>query len=205
MERTLPPLLASLLALLLTGCPTTRWELVPQSAAGPEETYLVIRAAILGDRTDVLYDCLSDRFRSERGLGSRQRFRMWCDEHEGELERLGDLLAGAEAGEVTYASEPAGTRRARLPVTTHGREVLLHFVEVPTFSVTAGFEGYPPERHDFRRSWRDGIRLAEGRIGIEEPLPPALAIRSPAEIEEIRFHHRWLLDALEAPGLGITP
>jgi len=189
-------LLLTLLATLpIAGCCRTRYEIVLESRGTPEDTFRLIRAALLAERPDLLYESFSEEFLRRFQVTSFREFKLAYQTRKSDFDRLARVMEGANVGEPRY-EDLGGHRVARVPVTAYGRTVTLFLVQEPwvTLDVDLG-EDYGRQQFGYRRDWSRLLAVSEdGDVSFRRPLRAGnTGLLSPDEIHELRLHRQWFL------------
>jgi len=188
-------LLTLLATLTIGGCCRTRYEIVSDSRGTPEDAFRLIRAAILAERPDVLYECFSEGFLRKFEVTSLREFKLAYQTRKSDFDLLARVMEEATAGEPQYR-EQAGFRFAFVPVTAYGRKVTFLLVQEPwvTLDVDLG-EDYGRQKFKYRRDWSEMLAVSEsGEVSFRRPLDAEnTGVLSPAEIHELRLHRQWFL------------
>ena len=189
-------LLLTLLATLsIGGCCRTRYEIVSDSRGTPEDTFQLVRAAILAERPDILYECFSEDFLRKFEVKSLREFKLAYQTRKSDFDVLARVMEEAKAGEPRHGNR-GEYRFALVPVTAFGRRVTFFLVQQPwvTLDVDLG-EDYGRQKVNYRQDWSDLLAVSEsGEVSFREPLDSRdIGLLSPGEIHELRLHRQWFL------------
>jgi hypothetical protein len=190
-----------LLALLAGACSHhDRRELVPVTRHTPQASFALLRAAILTDRPDLVYESLSEGYKDRFGVPGRREFNVGWRNLGSDLDRMKRVFERTRVVRIGY-TEHEGVRFAVLDVSAADMEGQLLMVDRPTLGLLVEIPGYDPETAESGLPGSDFssvLDVADGMITFRVN-GADLGVASASEVHGLHLRHDWLLEDHRLP------
>ena len=186
-------------------CPKPAGEIVPGRRETPEAAFALLRAAVLSERPDLIYEGLSPGLRRRYGIAGPREFKLVYEQRRSDFEDLEFALELAEVKRVRRFRR-GGRGYATVTVGALGREADFLLVDVPAWEALVAIEGYPPEtmaRHLPGEDFSSVLEVEDGRIDVAPLDARETGIESASQVLRLSLEHHWLLDGVPADAKGL--
>lgn len=196
-----------LLGLLAAGCETVHHvHILDRGWASPEQTFQTFRAAMLAERPDLVYACLSPGFKEREGVPGEREFKAGFKQYRSDFEQFADVLERARVTDVRYAlvtgdEVPAlkGRMIAKLAISMQDMEAEFILVDLPVSRISVRLPEYEPmevARYLPGADFSSVLDVDAGTVRIRPLDWSETGVTEIHEIDAIGFSHHWLLEDL---------
>lgn len=198
MRALLPFALA--VPLLVSGCTL----FCPQPATirmvtlrdSPRAAFETFRTALAAGAADVVHESFSPAFKEKYGVPGLRTFKLGFSTYRSDFDELARVLANAESTGVRYGAWE-DRRLAVLTLEAGDASGEFVLVDIPTWSVTVEFEGYPePSRSTYfipGTGFEEILAVREGKIYVGPLDATDTGVVDPAEVLSLSVGHEWYL------------